>query len=55
MQGDKPFRVFFPEPIVLHGADEKRMIEVAIEYLRQSGKVRVEPLFAPEQKGSESQ
>ena len=48
MQDDIPFSVFFPDPIVLHGKDEKRMVEVAIEYLRQSGQVRIEPLFAPE-------
>ncbi len=47
IQNDRPYRIFFPDPIVLHGVDEKHMVEVALEYLRQSGKVRVEPLFAP--------
>jgi hypothetical protein len=47
-KNDKPYRVFFPEPVVLHGSDDKRIVEVAPEYLRQPGRVRVEPLFAPE-------
>jgi hypothetical protein len=47
---DKPYRVFFPEPVILHGTDEKRIVEVALEYLRQPGRIRIEPLFAPEVK-----
>jgi hypothetical protein len=50
MPGDKPFRVFFPEPIILHGSKEKTVLEAALEYLRQPGRVRIEPLFAPENK-----
>lgn len=50
MPGDKPFRIFFPEPIILHGSDEQQLIEVALEYLRQTGRIRIEPLFAPEVK-----
>jgi hypothetical protein len=49
-ENDKPFRVIFPEPVVLHGSSESRIVEVALEYLRQPGRVRVEPLFAPEPK-----
>lgn len=44
MPGDKAFRVFFPEPIILHGSDEKRMVEIALEYLRQPGRIRFESL-----------
>lgn len=42
---DLPHRVFFPDPIILHGTGEKSIIEAALEYLRQPGRVRIEPLY----------
>ncbi len=47
---DKPYRVFFSEPIVLHGTDPARLREKALEWLRNVGEIRIEPLFAPEVK-----
>ena len=47
---DLPHRIFFPEPIILHGTSEKSLIEAAVEYIRQPGRVRIEPLYAPEEK-----
>lgn len=49
-QDDKPHRIFFPDPIILHGTTEKNLIETAIEYLRQPGRIRIEPLYSPENK-----
>jgi hypothetical protein len=43
-KSDTPFRVIFPQPVILHGSKEKTVLETALEYLRQPGKVRIEPL-----------
>lgn len=52
---DLPHRIFFPDPIILHGTNQKTLLESALEYLRQPGRVRIEPLYAPAAKASESQ
>ncbi len=41
---DRPYRISFPRPIVLHGSSQKAIIERVLEYLRQPGKLVVEPL-----------
>ena len=34
--GDRPWEIFFSaKPIIVHATDEKKAIEIAIEYLRQ--------------------
>ena len=42
---DLPHRIFFPDPIVLHGTTEKALLEAAVEYIRQPGRVRIEKLY----------
>ena len=40
--GDKIYRVMFvAKPIAVHAPNEKRAIDVAIEYLRQAGTGRI--------------
>jgi hypothetical protein len=50
MPGDKPYRVFFPEPLLLHGTNPEKIRMQAIEYLKQAPelRIRIEPQFAPE-------
>ncbi len=44
MQGDRPYRISFPRPIVMHGSDRKAIVERVLEYLRQPDKLVIEPL-----------
>ncbi len=44
MDNDRPYRISFPRPIVMHGSSQKDLIERVLEYLRQSGKLVIEPL-----------
>ncbi|MCU1338828.1 MAG: hypothetical protein JWO19_4409 [Bryobacterales bacterium] len=44
MADDKPYRISFPRPIVLHGSGRKNLIERVLEYLRQPDKLVIEPL-----------
>jgi hypothetical protein len=48
MANDRPFRVSFPRPIVMHGSDRRDLTERVLEYLRQPDKLLIEPLGADE-------
>jgi hypothetical protein len=41
---DRPFRISFPRPIVMHGNDRRDLTERVLEYLRQPDKLTFEPL-----------
>ncbi len=43
-ENDRPYRISFPRPIVMHGSSQKDLIERVLEYLRQAGKLVIEPL-----------
>lgn len=43
-ENDRPFRISFPRPVVLHGSSRENMIERVLEYLRQPGKLVIESL-----------
>lgn len=54
---DKLYRVaFVAKPIAVHAPNEKRAIDVAIEYLRQpeSGRIVVEPVDGLRQEHSDN-